>query len=65
LATLHKRVKGLKRHFPNLINILIYKRPPKLLFYNKSLKNSGGFLKHHNIYAKPLNTLAMFGKLEK
>jgi hypothetical protein len=65
LATLHKRVKGLKRHFPNLIKTLIYKRPPKLLFNNKSLKFSGGFVKHHNIYTKTLNTLEMFGKLEK
>jgi hypothetical protein len=45
LATLHKRVKELKRHFPNLIKTITYKRPPKLLFNNNSLKNSmEGFL---------------------
>jgi hypothetical protein len=38
LITLHKREKELKRHFPNLIKTLIYKRPSSFLFNNKSLK---------------------------
>jgi hypothetical protein len=40
LTTLHKKGKRIKRDFPNLTQTLIYERPPKLLFNNKSLKFS-------------------------
>jgi hypothetical protein len=44
---------------------LILKSLQSFLLNNKPLKFSGGFLKHQNTYTKPLNTLAMLGRLEK
>jgi hypothetical protein len=58
-----KRYKEYKAFF--LFNeTLIFRSLQSFYLNNKLLKIPWGFLKHQNTYTKPLNTLAMLGKLE-